>query len=167
MMAKGMCSKCYYRVKRGGTPELSIKQQKALRKCSIEGCSQPHLAANMCDMHYRRNQRHGDPNFINPKCNRDGNYKSRARKNSAQWKRDNPELNNAYNDSRKKRVRQATPSWVNMEDIVNIYLNRPKGHHVDHIIPLNGKDVCGLHVPWNLQYLPAVENLKKSNKKVA
>jgi hypothetical protein len=58
----------------------------------------------------------------------------------------------------------ATPEWVDNEALKLIYNNCPPGHHVDHIIPLKNSIVSGLHVPWNLQYLPALENIAKSNK---
>src|SRR5580693_1086202 len=38
----------------------------------------------------------------------------------------------------------ATPKWVNIEAICEFYANRPKGYHVDHIVPIKGKNVCGL-----------------------
>lgn len=48
--------------------------------------------------------------------------------------------------------------------LAKIYANKPKGMEVDHIVPRNGLNVCGLHVPWNLQYLTPEANRKKSNK---
>jgi len=69
-----------------------------------------------------------------------------------------------WDRARLNALRKATPKWVNKEDVMSFYKDRPAGCHVDHIVPLKGKGVCGLHVPWNLQYLPAVENLKKGNK---
>ena len=57
-----------------------------------------------------------------------------------------------------------TPKWANIDKIREIYEECPEGYHVDHIIPLNGINVSGLHVENNLQYLLAKDNLKKSNK---
>ena len=55
------------------------------------------------------------------------------------------------------------PAWADMTKIREIYVNRTEGHHVDHIVPLRGKLVCGLHVEDNLQYLTIEENMHKHN----
>lgn len=75
---------------------------------------------------------------------------------------------------REQRKRKATPMWLSDEDekkIADFYwlaqdlnLVSDQEYHVDHIVPLQGKNVCGLHVPWNLQILPASMNLRKSNR---
>lgn len=57
-----------------------------------------------------------------------------------------------------------TPKWANIEKIKEIYKLCPEGFHVDHIIPLQGIHVSGLHVENNLQYLSAHDNLVKHNK---
>jgi hypothetical protein len=59
---------------------------------------------------------------------------------------------------------QAVPKWADLDKISDIYRNCPDGHQVDHIIPLQGVDVCGLHVENNLQYLTKFENASKGNK---
>jgi len=74
---------------------------------------------------------------------------------------------------RNKKRQQAQPKWLTEEHLFilqEIYdLRRLRSeatgveHHVDHIVPLRGQDVCGLHVPWNLQVIPATENLSKGN----
>lgn len=65
---------------------------------------------------------------------------------------------------RRRRYRLATPQWGDLNALVQFAANCPEGHHVDHIIPLQGDAVCGLHLLENLQYLPAEENLSKQNK---
>jgi len=69
---------------------------------------------------------------------------------------------------------QRTPCWLEpdqewmMREIYSLASLRSKitgvKWHVDHVVPLQGKTVSGLHVPWNLQVLPAVENISKGNR---
>lgn len=60
--------------------------------------------------------------------------------------------------------RHRVPPWCQKEQILLFYKNCPKGYEVDHIIPLLGQLVSGLHVIENLQYLTVSENRAKRNK---
>lgn len=74
--------------------------------------------------------------------------------------------------SRKRQAKKfcALPAWVDNNEIQIIYeqcsyISRLVAipHEVDHIVPLQNSKVCGLHVPWNLQIIPTVENRRKAN----
>lgn len=76
--------------------------------------------------------------------------------------------------SKRSRKRLAQPNWLNQKELTRIEkiykksveLSEKTGapHDVDHIIPLIGENVCGLHVPWNLEVSTASENRSKGNK---
>jgi hypothetical protein len=87
-----------------------------------------------------------------------------ACRRSLAWQRANPAIMQERRAAHRAGLARATPAWVDREALLRIYAERPEGYHVDHIVPLRSKHVCGLHVPWNLQYLPAVVNIRKSNK---
>lgn len=65
--------------------------------------------------------------------------------------------------ARRLAIKKRIPPWADLKKIKVIYENCPKNMCVDHIIPLQGKIVSGLHVEENLQYLTPEENMKKSN----
>lgn len=73
-----------------------------------------------------------------------------------------------YASLRSRNMKHAKPKWLDefeMLWIAEIYDAASKrGLEVDHIVPIKGKTVCGLHVPWNMQLLTRSENSKKSNK---
>jgi hypothetical protein len=89
------------------------------------------------------------------------------------WKIDNKSKVIALNGKRRASVRNALPKWLTedelwmIEQAYELAQLRSKVFgfkwHVDHVIPLKGKNVCGLHTPYNLQVIPAKENLKKGN----
>ena len=94
-------------------------------------------------------------------------------KYSQQYQKNNSDKIAHISAKRRAAKLKATPLWLTAADnilIENFYTRAKKlqektgiPYHVDHIVPLQGKNVCGLHVPWNLQVITAEENLKKSN----
>lgn len=75
----------------------------------------------------------------------------------------------AQNAAYRARKTHAMPKWLTdsqrkeIEAFYEISKWYDEPMHVDHIVPLQGKDVCGLHVPWNLRVIPAQENRIKHN----
>jgi len=90
------------------------------------------------------------------------------------YKKNNPSKTLALGAKRRSAQLKRTPTWLTendhwmIEQAYELSVLRTKlfgfAWHVDHIIPLQGKYVSGLHVPINLQVIPATENLRKANK---
>ena len=108
---------------------------------------------------------------------RDKNYQKAIeanRQSAAKWRADKPFKNVAKTVRYTASKLNATPGWLNTEQLQQIesfyWLAQLQkeltdtAYHVDHIVPLKGKTVCGLHVPWNLQVIPALENIRKGNR---
>ena len=91
----------------------------------------------------------------------------------AEYKKLNPAKANANKAKRKAAKLQRTPKWLTAIDFERIRTQyqlaeiltklHNKSWHVDHIIPLQGKIVSGLHVPSNLQVIRGSENCSKQN----
>ena len=94
-------------------------------------------------------------------------------KRNKSWKVANPGRVQAMDAKRRAATIQRTPLWLTEDDswvfaqAYELAALRTKMFgfvwHVDHIVPLQGRLVSGLHVPYNLRVIPAVENLRKSN----
>lgn len=87
------------------------------------------------------------------------------------WQKRNRAYCSSSTSKRDAAKAKRTPSWSNLDEIQEFYklsaelTERTKiPHHVDHIIPLRGELVSGLHVPNNLQVIPAYDNISKKNK---
>lgn len=100
--------------------------------------------------------------------------KDKKSKNYKNWQVNNRAKVNSYNSYRRSLELQATPKWLTASHKLHIECkyslaamlskNTDTQYHVDHVVPLKSKVVCGLHVPWNLAVISATENLRKSNK---
>lgn len=104
--------------------------------------------------------------------------KKSVSKSTAKYRRENKEkrrvIKAVCQNARRVSQISRTPAWLTQADKMLIkarysearWMTQRTGikHHVDHIVPLLSKTVCGLHVPWNLRVIPARENAKKGNR---
>lgn len=89
---------------------------------------------------------------------------SKVKEAQRAWQKANPHRGAFATGKRRAATLQRTPLWADLEAIAQFYEGCPKGYHVDHFYPLQGRQVSGLHTLANLQYLPPFENRSKSNK---
>lgn len=100
--------------------------------------------------------------------------KDKVKADRKAWEKANPSKVTAKGIKRKLAKMNRTPTWLSenqrkaiaIEYELATWCTKVMGikYHVDHIVPLQGKTVSGLHVPWNLRVIPASDNQSKSNK---
>ena len=163
---------------------LKAKQDReALEQCGVKTCGTCNKEQPLSEF-YPKKRKRPDGSFYKT-------YPSYCRtcknKQNKTYREKNPDVARAYRKTPKakaarrerSRLRKvlkshpSVPNWLTVEqkkEIRKIYLHAAdcravtgEEYHVDHIIPLKGETVCGLHVPWNLQVLPASINVSKSN----
>lgn len=145
------CKVCAYKASndRYATDAAYREYQKAYRKERWASDDAFRVAKSA----YHKDLRANDPKF-----------RAAQNERNLAWQKKNPGKGNARNAKYRATKLRQTPPWSETDLIREFYVNCPEGYHVDHIVPLQGELVSGLHVAYNLQYLPASENLSKSNK---
>ena len=142
----GLCSTHRNRILRNSKFEKSIEKRiPAIGVCFSNGCNSNVFAKKLCKLCYAK-----------------------------VWSKRNPHKVCAMASKRRASIRKQTPTWLTpdelwmIEEIYELAQKRTnlfgQKWEVDHIIPLNGKNVSGLHVPTNLQVIPAKVNRHKSSK---
>jgi len=163
LQRRKVCKGCY---------SMQLRAYKDQNREAVQAWNAAYRAANRDQINAWRS-RHRDA--INPVQNawRDKN-RDAVRATARQRHRERMESDALYVEkvkawqklvrSLRERCRQAPIAKAYAAETKAFYAARPSGLHVDHIEPLISRNACGLHVPWNLQYLPHAANQQKSNR---
>lgn len=128
-----------------------------------------------CDMQGNNREKWLSPTSFNKSKAKQQSIQSNvSTEQRRQYQQNNRATVNAGCAKRRAAKLMRTPAWLSAEHLDQIKAVYKKAntltqrtgvlHHVDHIVPLQGINVSGLHVPWNLQILTASENSSKSNR---
>jgi len=168
--AKSFCRNHYYRKFRAS--RAKGRTVFFPEKCQLEGCDEKHRSKGLCEKHYSKE-------YEAMRYHRD---LEKRRPYFQEWQKANPDKCSGYHKKhynkdvtatrRALKVKTAnrraakllrTPLWVNSDVIRQFYNACPDGYEVDHVVPLQGETVSGLHVIDNLQYLSEFDNRSKGN----
>ena len=150
---------------RARNPDVMAAISKRYRAANLKRCKALSLAS--AKRHYEANKPKvlayiKDWQRANPK---------KRKVARSRWIEKNPAWERERIAKRRAQFHRATPPWADRQSIRAIYAGADRltcetgvSHHVDHVVPLVSKVVCGLHVHTNLQILTATENHRKSNR---
>lgn len=145
-------------------------------------CKRGHLAPRLIsnstciECAYAHRRAHPEYDRTHDTIRRGTEHRRKQKREAESLRRQLPEVKAGRRAERMKRIadlKQRTPSWADHEKIKAFYriaaafsdLHVP--HHVDHIFPLNGEMVSGLHVEDNLQVITAIDNMRKGAQLLA
>lgn len=162
-----VCKNAFQRKSYADNPHAILASNKKYRDNNKETINEKRRVKYNTDSDYRSTvNKNNTKNYIKNRSDRLAKMREYRIKNKSKILSDV--------NMRKKKVKRATPPWLSplqKQQIVDIYSHARdcfvctgETYDVDHIIPIAGKTVCGLHVPWNLQVLPSDMNRKKWNK---